>query len=747
MAHGNLPSASSSSYARNNSYVYDVFLNHRGPDCKETFATDLYNCLRRYGLGVFLDKEELQKGDRLDSQIEGAILKAAVHVAIFSKTYAKSSWCLNELVLMLRSGATILPIFYGGVKPSHLRWVEGNPAGPYAQDLHDLERQTTNGKPRYHQDTVKEWGRALSQAAGISGFELEKYESEQHPIFPQIVKEVLKNVKKPVYVAEHPVGLDRKVEDFQRVMSLQQPSSETSETRETRVIGIVGLGGVGKTTLAREIFNRFLSTYDRYCFLSDISGKSLVSSQIVLLRDLARCSEEIRDIDDGKQKIIRYLSPPSSDGTEKKIFPPALIIVDNVDLIEQLNALQLVTVKANIGEGSLMLITSRNRDVLKSSGLVAESSIYELRGLDTRHSQELFCWHAFHQPNPVAVFEPVVEKFLEVCLGLPLTLQVIGASLAGQDELRYWEAAWGKIISKGLPRDIIGRLKISYDGLDDEEKQIFLDVACFFIGEDCDTAITICDGSGWNGWLGFRKLQNRCLMEVDSKNRITMHDHVRDLGREIGEKEPPHRLWRPTDNLQYDLSIKEFPVRGIDMAHRHGYKWPHPQLFESLAKLQNSRFLFNMSQLQLLRAEGNYVESILSVLQSPQQVCPPPQLVWLSCRSCPFTSLPSSLPLNKLRVLELKDFSKLETPWQDDYQAPPELRKLVLMGCSNLRSLPDSFENLTKLEHIDLSRCSNLLRLPNYFWKLQNLKLLDLDGCSSLRGFPPRRWKLKSSEF
>lgn len=183
------------------------------------------------------------------------------------------------------------------------------------------------------------------------------------------------------------------------------------------------------------------------------------------------------------------------------------------------------------------------------------------------------------------------------------------------------------------------------------------------------------------------------------------------------------------------------------MAHRHGYKWPHPQLFESLAKLQNSRFLFNMSQLQLLRAEGNYVESILGVLQSPQQVCPPPQLVWLSCRSCPFTSLPSSLPLNKLRVLELKDFSKLETPWQDDYQAPPELRKLVLMGCSNLRSLPDSFESLTNLEHIDLSRCSNLLRLPNYFWKLQNLKLLDLDGCSSLRGFPPRRWKLKSSEF
>lgn len=130
------PSTSASiSYAHNNSYVYDVFINYRGPDCKKTLATDLYNRLRGYGLRVFLDQQELQEGDDLPSQIKGAIQKASVHLANFSQNYAQSSYCLDELVLMFRSGATIIPVFYGSVKPSHLRWVGVKPEGRYAQDL------------------------------------------------------------------------------------------------------------------------------------------------------------------------------------------------------------------------------------------------------------------------------------------------------------------------------------------------------------------------------------------------------------------------------------------------------------------------------------------------------------------------------------------------------------------------------------------------------------------------------------
>jgi hypothetical protein len=225
-------------------------------------------------------------------------------------------------------------------------------------------------------------------------------------------------------------------------------------------------------------------------------------------------------------------------------------------------------VKDALSPSSLILVTSRNKDVLTSFGIV-ETSIYKLGGLNPQHSHELFCSHAFGQPHPAAQFERLVEDFLVYCQGLPLSLQVIGSLLHGKDDLKYWKEQLHKI-SKILPEEIQSILKISYDGLDPEEKEIFLDIACFFTGEkgislDRDTAIRIWDGSGWNGWLGLRNLQNRCLVDVEveveeNANRniqyLRMHDHLRDLGRDLAEKEPRrgHRLWRPTENLPHNLS-------------------------------------------------------------------------------------------------------------------------------------------------------------------------------------------------
>ena len=91
---------------------YEVFINDRGLDVKTTFASYLYRRLTSFGLQVFLDKPELEEGRTFPSQIEAAIQSATIHIAIFSPTYAQSVWCLNELIQMINSGATILPVFY-----------------------------------------------------------------------------------------------------------------------------------------------------------------------------------------------------------------------------------------------------------------------------------------------------------------------------------------------------------------------------------------------------------------------------------------------------------------------------------------------------------------------------------------------------------------------------------------------------------------------------------------------------------
>lgn len=143
-------------------------------------------------------------------------------------------------------------------------------------------------------------------------------------------------------------------------------------------------------------------------------------------------------------------------------------------------------------------------------------------------------------------------KFLETCNGLPLSLKVIGALLYGK-KLCDWEDEL-RSLEKILPTEIQERLRRSYLSLNSEEQNIFLDVACFFRGENKDRAIHIWDGSGWQGKLGFQNLRNRCLVEVDSENIIQMHDHLRDMGRDIA-KDPALqcRLWRWTEDTINDL--------------------------------------------------------------------------------------------------------------------------------------------------------------------------------------------------
>lgn len=204
------PTSFSSSSASTSCTPYDVFINHRGPDVKNTFAGFLYRELRSRGLQVFLDRPELQAGHTILSQIKAAIEVASVHIAIFSENYAESKWCLDELVLMLETTprATILPVFYK-VKPSELRRTD---TGAYAKFLR-------KHKQRYDWETIEKWEKALSDVAEISGFELEACNGDEVELVDKVVQRVLKGVPKPpLFVAKHTIGLEEKIYDFERTV-------------------------------------------------------------------------------------------------------------------------------------------------------------------------------------------------------------------------------------------------------------------------------------------------------------------------------------------------------------------------------------------------------------------------------------------------------------------------------------------------------------------------------------------------
>jgi hypothetical protein len=225
----------------------------------------------------------------------------------------------------------------------------------------------------------------------------------------------------------------------------------------------------------------------------------------------------------------------------------ALVILDDVDSESEVQ--KLFPVQTDIHADSLILMTSRNKDFLTSLG-VEDSLIYTMTGLNEEYSRELFCWHSFRD---------LVNKFLEACGGLPLSLTVFGALLYGKDDA-YWTEQLDKL--QILPNFINQRLKISYDALDKQEKEIFLDIACFFIRYNRDTAIRIWNGAGWKGRLGFQNLQSRCLVTADSENDIQMHNHLRDMGRDIAEElgrcaGETRRLWHWTEQVIDDLSLTD----------------------------------------------------------------------------------------------------------------------------------------------------------------------------------------------
>ncbi|KAH9318802.1 hypothetical protein KI387_020571, partial [Taxus chinensis] len=334
--------------------------------------------------------------------------------------------------------------------------------------------------------------------------------SDEGRLLKSIVNCVLKHMNKvQLEVAKHSVGLDKVVHDFAK-SALESFQSHY----DVKIGGIVGMGGSGKTTLAKEIYNRKSSSFDRCSFIFDgpeaATKKDRHNKQKMLLQDLGFKDTDLSfdNVEKGKGVLASRLRSLS-----------VFIILDDIDNQDQLKA--LLPGIDGFGSGSIIIVTSRKFGVLTSWGI---SSIYKMKGLGMGHASQLLCWHTFLLSFPLNGFEDLVERFLNICNGL-------GGQLYGKEK-DYWESQLNKI-SRLLPKDIQGTLQISYGALHDEERKIFLDIACFFIGEEKSLAIAVWDGSAWSGLHNLEILVNKCLVEFDAKNCKRMHDHLRDSRKEI----------------------------------------------------------------------------------------------------------------------------------------------------------------------------------------------------------------------
>ena len=149
-------SSTSSSTAR---WKYDVFLNFRGEDTLYTFTNLIYGALIKEDIITFKDDEKLEKG-KLISELFKEIEQSRFAIVIFSKDYASSTWCLDELAKIVQcekeKGMTVLPVFYD-VQPSDVC----SENGTFAHAL--IEHEKKNMK-------MQQWRDALSHVGNIVGW-------------------------------------------------------------------------------------------------------------------------------------------------------------------------------------------------------------------------------------------------------------------------------------------------------------------------------------------------------------------------------------------------------------------------------------------------------------------------------------------------------------------------------------------------------------------------------------------------
>jgi hypothetical protein len=150
---------------------HDVFLSFRGEDTRHNITPQLHRALEAAGIPTFKDDVNLHKGGEIASELLKAIQMSRIAVIVFSRNYANSGWCLDELVKIVecknQAGQLLLPIFYD---------VDPLDPGSFAKAFATHEERFRGGN--LAESKLEKWRAALTEAATLSqGWDLQNVAS------------------------------------------------------------------------------------------------------------------------------------------------------------------------------------------------------------------------------------------------------------------------------------------------------------------------------------------------------------------------------------------------------------------------------------------------------------------------------------------------------------------------------------------------------------------------------------------
>ncbi|XP_035844078.1 TMV resistance protein N-like [Helianthus annuus] len=629
--------ASTSASSVQKSFKYDVFLSFRGEDTRRNFVDHLYHALTQKGIYTYSDDEEIKKGEKISDELIRSIEDSKFYIIVFSKNYASSSWCLDELVKIMdcqkTNEHTAFPVFYD-VEPTEVR----KQSGPVekAFEKHKEEK------------SAEKWKKALREAADLAGWELKNifdgfeincscgilrylFESSlTHRHEAKLITKMMEEISLELRftnlsVDGKLVGMETRVKDV--VSSL-----DINIEDHVRMIGIWGMGGAGKTTLARAVFDQISFQFEGSSFVGNVRE---MSGNPCGLKSLQK--QVLSDVLNDPNIIVNGASDMKRMMRGRKV----LVALDDVDHIDQLEALA--------GEpnwfkpGSRVIITTREEQMLVAHG-VPKNLILHINMLSCEEANCLFNRYAFGRLIPNQGYEELACQVIRYAAGLPLTIKVLGSFLRGKDELE-WRDALDRL--KTIPlKETLKILEVSYDGLEEDYKEIFLDVACVSaLVSWKERAIRALESCGFHARSGLKVLEQKSLITI-SYGCLDMHDHIEEMGKNIVRRlhpNEPHRhsrLWikeEIEDILVNNKGTKAIKCIKLVFVNLSVAK-------KGLQKMRGLRFL----EMGYLCHYDRSCEDI-----GEDNLCLPNGLRYLSLYNYPFKCFPKKFQPNNLVGLEM----------------------------------------------------------------------------------------------